>query len=150
MEEQLRDIHIPLEIKWAASLGHQMLALIGLLAVVALVIALYLAFRQTAKKQALSLLELIKRKYDETHDAKECVASLSVLLRRVAITRDKRLAGLTGELWMQHLDPEGSGNKEISDLLLSGPYCKRVESDKMYELIALCKRYISKGKERSP
>ena len=77
----------------------------------------------------------------------ELLPQLSVLLRRVAITRFPRhhVAALTGERWLAFLDStlgDGSPFQSGSGRALhDGPYARRAEVD-VEALLALCERWI--------
>lgn len=143
MLEELKDIHLPEPISWwPPAAGWWLLAFAALLL---LVFAVRYLRRPTLKKMALSILDRIEKEYKETNDCAKCLKELSVLLRRVAITKEARCAGLTGAAWLEHLD-RGMKEPEFSqgagELLLSGPYQGHVESDQVPKLMQLCRKWM--------
>lgn len=85
--------------------------------------------------QRLASIELknIARDFDIHNSNDRLLKDLSVFLRRVALhDNQKRVAGLTGTEWLQHLDelsqyPIFMSN--YSDVLLAGPYKKDISFD---------------------
>jgi hypothetical protein len=102
----LRDIHLPGDPSWwPPAPGWWVLA--TLLAALAFACARWLPRawrRRGARRDALRELEALRRH----RVAPALVAELSVLLRRVAMSRDLRreVAGLSGESWLAYLDRE--------------------------------------------
>jgi len=148
---QLRDIHLPAPISWWPPAPGWWMLLALLLITIMLGYWLLRRRRQSAwRRQALSELQQLR-----DSDAATMVAQLSVLLRRVAISRypQAEVASLTGEAWLAFLDsslddgsPFQSGPGRV---LLIGPYAAAVDIDTP-ALLALAERWITrvKGVER--
>ncbi len=145
--DMLRDIHLP----EAISMGTDKYLIITLAMILgAIVIALICYFlkkllRPTLKKEALFHLAAIEESFLATSDSKKCLMDLSGLLRRVAITKDKQNASLTGINWLKYLDGEikqDDFENGVGRALLIGPYSRTIENTDVYKLIDLCKRFL--------
>lgn len=140
---QLRDIHMPAPVSWWPP-APGWWALLALLPItVALAYAIHV-HRRRNRWRGGALTELARLR-DEPPE--RLLRELSVLLRRVAISRFPRheVAALTGEDWLAFLDrtlgdgmPFRSGAGRV---LLSGPYARNAEVDAA-SLLALCERWI--------
>jgi len=107
--------------------------------------------RQTIKKQAIKTLNLIETSFNESADANTCLSEISVLLRRVTISRNPQDAGLTGPAWLKSLDllskshvakPEFS--EGIGRILLTGPYQAQVGNEDAVQLLQLCRKAVNR------
>lgn len=146
MGEELRDIHLPNAISWwPPAPGWWLTAILIIVALVLLVLGIRYLLRPTMKKQAMTIINYIAKNYERTNDSKLCLTELSVLLRRVAITKNSINAGLTGPAWLQYLD-QGIGQPEFSQgvgkVFLSGPYQPSFDNDHIPQIIDLCKRWV--------
>lgn len=148
---QLRDIHMPPPVSWWPPAPGWWLVL-ALLLITAL-ITYWLVRRHKGnswRREALAELAHLQGDSEVT-----MVAQLSVLLRRVAISRypQAEVASLTGEAWLAFLDETlGEGTPFQSGagrVLLSGPYATTADVDAT-ALHALAERWIKrvKGGER--
>lgn len=142
---QLRDIHLPAPVSWwpPAPGWWGVLALLLLLGALAYVF--YSRRRRNRwRRSALSELEGLRDAAPE-----QMLRGLSVLLRRVAISRFPRrdVAALTGEAWLVFLDRIlGDGTEfqsGVGRVLISGPYADDARVDGAY-LLALCERWIKR------
>jgi hypothetical protein len=101
----LRDIHLPQPIGWwPPAIGWWLLVVLVPLLIAALIWLTRRARRMTPAK--LALCELDRLQADEITSPQEKAATLSALLRRVAITLFPRqeVAGLAGDEWLRWLD----------------------------------------------
>jgi Domain of unknown function (DUF4381) len=142
---KLRDIHLPDPVSWwPPAPGWWLLAA---LIVIAFATA-YLIFRRRRRDRwRHTALEELGRLRGGT--GQQFLGGVSVLLRRVAVTRFPRheVAALTGVDWLAFLDrtlgdgtPFQSGSGRI---LASGPYTDTADVDTA-ALLALCERWIKR------
>ena len=147
---QLRDIHTPgVPEFWPPAPGWWLLAVAAIILLVWLGIKLrhYLRFRRQ-RNQVLQMLDELAGRFDSAQ-APEWLSELSILLRRVALTRFPRrqVASLHGRDWLHFLDQTG-GNGRFSDgpgqVIASGPYQResRIEPG---ALISLARDWIRKN-----
>lgn len=111
--EELRDIHLPPSpALWPPAIGWWVLALLALIALGFLVQQLLRLYRrQRRRRAAFAALQHARRALQG--DVRDLAAELSVLLRRVALTRFPRhqVAALSGEAWLQFLDETGGAGR---------------------------------------
>jgi hypothetical protein len=144
----LRDIHLPPAPSWWPPAPGWWLLAAG---VVALALAcVWFARRHTrtrTRRGALDALAALARDYAATHDAHALAAALSVLLRRLALGAlpRERVAGLTGERWIDALDalvPAGRRfDAAARRALAEAPYRGNAACD-AEALIAACERWL--------
>lgn len=111
--DTLRDLHLPDPVGWWPPAPGWWL----LLLLVAAVIAGVLLWRRQRfhalawKREALAEWQSIHARFLHDRDNTRLLADLSVLLKRVCISRHGReqSAGLTGEQWLAFLDQTGGG-----------------------------------------
>jgi len=144
---QLRDIHLPAPVSWwPPAPGWWLLAaiLLGLI-----IIGYWLIRRHRInrwRRQALAQLAQLKAGEDAT-----VAAQLSVLLRRVAISRypQAKVAALTGEAWLTFLDDTLDSGTPFQTgpgrALVTGPYTAEAEIDAP-ALLSLAERWIKRVK----
>jgi hypothetical protein len=140
---QLHDIHLPAAVSWWPPAPGWWGVLALVLIVAGLVYVIYTRRRRN-RWRAKALAELARLR-----DAapERLLRDLSVLLRRVAISRFPRhdVAALTGEAWLAFLDRSLGDAKAFQSgagrVLLSGPYASNAEVDTA-SLIVLCERWI--------
>lgn len=144
---QLYDIHLPPPVSWWPPAPGWWLLLILLLVTALTSYWLVRKHRHNRwRRQALAELAQLQEESEES-----LVAQLSVLLRRVAISRypQAEVASLTGEAWLAFLDETlGDGTPFQSGAgraLLAGPYAARVEIDAP-ALLSLTERWIKRVK----
>jgi len=129
VELPLKDIHLPEPVGWwPPAPGWWLL----LLVVTVLMLLLWYGLRRRRQRlllQRCAMRELqdIQADYSSNQDAHLLIRSLSVLLRRVAISVDARdaVAGLTGRHWLECLDSmvgKPLFNNETGVQLINAPY----------------------------
>jgi hypothetical protein len=142
---QLRDIHLPAAVSWWPPAPGWWGVLALVLIAAGLVFVLY-ARRRRNRWRAKALAELARLR---DANPESLLRDLSVLLRRVAISRFPRhdVAALTGEAWLAFLDRTLGDAKGFQSgagrVLLSGPYAGNAEVDTA-SLLALCERWIKR------
>lgn len=133
MYEQLRlkDIHLPDPVSWwPPAAGWWLLAAIALLLGLAawkLAVVLRRALaRRRLRRQALDELRRISRELEARGDSARALESLSVLLRRVAVTvfSDRGVPGRAGSAWVDWLVRTGPEGLDYGSLaaLAEAPY----------------------------
>lgn len=149
----LRDIHLPPEIgSWPPGPGWWVLAAAVLIGLSVLVWWRYRTSR--IRRAALGTLKRLERDYRRSGDAYSFVTELSVLLRRVALSRSQRaeVASLLDEEWLQWLDqdaPDKPFSQGAGRVLATLPYQRPplVLGDNLdRELRVLARRFILGGK----
>jgi hypothetical protein len=151
---QLRDIHMPEQVSWwPPAIGWWLLLAIMLLAIFAFRFGHRRRKRNAWRRTALDALQQLRGQYQSDSLAPQRIVSeLSVLMRRVAISRFPReeAAQLSGEAWLEFLDRnrrEGVAFKtELGRLLVVAPYAQQtsITADEMNKLFALCENWIAK------
>lgn len=147
VELPLRDIHLPGPVSfWPLPVGFWLgLLLLALLGVSAY---LFLKWRQkpNLKKEAKEAIQKIEEAFKQEGDTQKAVASLSVLLRRIAISyfgEDK--AAVTGKKWLLLLDT-GLKTREFSEgvgkRFLDAPYSPALSCEECSMLLELCKKRV--------
>ncbi|NOX09402.1 MAG: DUF4381 domain-containing protein [Gammaproteobacteria bacterium] len=146
--DPLRDIHLPDAIGWWPPAIGWWLLLAGLLI---LIIVLRLIYSRRIKNRwrqsALQEWREIQVLQDDPQRQTEIISRISILLRRVAITRfpQQEVAGLTGEAWLQFLDQTMDQEKPFQQgegrLLITAPYQQTTVTD-THVLLALCQRWL--------
>jgi cbb3-type cytochrome oxidase subunit 3 len=144
----IRDIHLPEAISWwPPALGWWLLAII-LLLLSALMFWLYRRItRNTVIKAAKKLLFEIKQ--DSRRESSKKLKELSVLVRRVAISKvgRKECAGLTGQQWLEFLDRSVKGSPfttGIGRLFINAPYQKIAPTElEIIQLTSLCEDWLN-------
>lgn len=145
----LKDIHLPQDISWwPLSIGWWIIIAALVLGLFAYCVCRYLT-KPTLKKSASHELSNIEKKFNDNQDAILCLKELSVFLRRVSISKDspQKVAGLTGDKWLNHLDSslkEPEFNSPTGQILIKGPYCGRVERGSVIELLKLCHKWVER------
>lgn len=142
----LRDIHLPDPISWwPPPLGWWYAAAAAILLLSLTLFCIYRVLRQSTKKQANKVLKEIETTFQQSNNGVRCIAELSILLRRIVITRDPKSAGITGKAWLQLLD--GPHTQEFSQgigqILLTAPYQPNVDSEEVSALITLCRKVVN-------
>lgn len=132
---ELRDIHLPAPIEtWPPAIGWWLLALMGVIIVVAIGYGLWRYWRANQyRREAIRQLRQLRQQHATV--SSDYLYQYTTLLKRVALTRYPRaqVAALTGEDWVAFLD-ETSGGKEFSmgvgQVLIQGQYQAAVANDK--------------------
>lgn len=144
---ELAPIHLPADVSaWPPALGWWIvLALI--LALMAAAFLWYRHFRRLAfRREALALLGEIEKQQDLA--PLQRIDAVSALLKRVAITAHgrERVAGRTGDSWLQFLDASGKTNgftQGPGRILGASRFQPNITLDTP-ALIALCRDWIQK------
>ena len=151
---QLRDIHLPAPISWwPPAPGWWLLA--GM--VVALMLGLYALIRRYRRNDwrrvALRELTRLREQHEsQQHAPHNIVSGLSVLLRRVAISRFPReeVAVLNGDAWLGFLDSSVSGETSFQSglgrLLTVAPYTPKavIAPDALLKLFVMSEKWMNK------
>ena len=142
----LRDIHAPPPVSWWPPAPGWWL----LLVVIIVVLLVWWRWRRARpwRRHALRELQQLELEFGTTGDVVLCVAQVSVLLRRVALSvrTPVTAAALTGDAWLKYLDELGSTQQfstGIGRVLISAPYA-RAESVDVPGLIILTRRWLKK------
>ena len=147
----LKDIHLPDAVSWwPPALGYWLLLALIIL-IVAGVYSIYLIRRRNrVKKSALAELKIIRQHYLQQPDDKTLVNSLSVLLRRAAISSHPRsdCASLTGKAWLAWLDKHLKQTPGFLDgpgyLLLEFNYSDSSHANDIQQLLSLTENWLKK------
>ena len=142
----LRDIHAPPPVAWWPPAPGWWL----LLVVVFVVALLWWRLRRARpwRRDALRELRALELEFGATGDVVTCVAQVSVLLRRVALSvrAPAMAAALTGDAWLNYLDELGRTQQfstGIGRVLISAPYA-RAETVDVPQLIKLAQRWLKR------
>jgi len=149
---QLRDIHLPQSVSWWPLAPGWWLILAGIL--VLMIAAWWLMrHRQQGRWQRDALLQLqqelqqLRLDYQQTEDGSAACATLSSLMRRVAIGLfpASSIAGTHGEQWLHFLDaqaliPERFCQSEWGEMLLNAPFS--ADQVNPLPLINLCQQWM--------
>jgi Domain of unknown function (DUF4381) len=146
----LKDIHLPQALSWWPPAPGWWILLALIFCVAASAYWLYQR-RQRIKRSAVNMarveLDSLQSQYASHQDARQFIADLSILLRRLSISAFPRTetASLTGEAWLQFLDsplqntPFTSGAGRI---LIEAPYRPDVKEAELQPLIEVCHLWI--------
>lgn len=134
----LRDIHLPDPVSWwPPALGWWLVAaLLLLLAVLACRMRRYARAarrRRLLRREALAELDAIERRLVERGEPADAMESVSVLLRRVAVTvfDGRAPAGVSGRDWVEWLRCNAPADVDVNALRSLGdaPYRPRPDVD---------------------
>lgn len=148
----LRDIHLPEQINWfPPATGWWLLIIFVPITSYFLIALLQKFFRKTAIKEAQKLLLQLEK--NEALTSLDKVRELSILLRRVAISREskkEKMNGLTGRAWLDYLDQslkDAPFKNGVGSCLANVPYQKElsVETD-LVALFALARKWLNSQK----
>lgn len=132
----LKDIHLPDPVSWwPPAIGWWLLPVVVLLLAFLIRrsagLVRRLLARRRLRRQALRELERIRRDYETEGDPARALRSLSILMRRVAITvfPDQGVPGRSGRAWLEWLARTGPERFDRAPLeaLLDGPYRPAVD-----------------------
>lgn len=142
----LHDIHAPPPVSWwPPAFGWWLLLLV---VVVAVALWWWRRPARAWRRAALRELQALELEFRATGEVVSCVAQMSMLLRRVALTvrPSASVAALTGDAWLKFLDETGRTQKfsaGIGRVLTSAPYAP-AETVELTELFTLVRRWIKK------
>jgi len=144
-EIALRDIHLPDPVSWwPPAIGWWLLLALLILLPIIIWAMRKLKARQALRKQALAELSSIETNFDQHQNSQQLVSELSILLRRICISRFPRhdVAGLNGEAWTDFLNSQANSfDAETSQALISGPFQKQCDISSQ-TLISACRHWI--------
>jgi hypothetical protein len=142
----LRDIHLPGEVAWwPPAPGWWLLLLIAL--GVAAHFALRYA-RQYRERAALKALAQVVASLEQGVEPSQCVARLSSIMRRFAMsiaTRPGLVAGLVGDRWLRYLDSHWERESFSSGpgrALIVAPYAPACSRADALELVHVCTEWV--------
>ena len=145
----LRDIHLPPDPGvWPPAPGWWFLALVLVLAAIALAWwQRSVARRRRPHREALRALADLRDALAKGEAPHRIASESASLLRRVALARfpRQRVAGLSGQSWLEFLVANGGGPEFASgeaERLISAPYAPRIGLDEAESVIGLCERWI--------
>ena len=142
----LRDIHTPPPVSWWPPAPGWWLLLA--LVLIALWTSWWVWRARPWRRQALRELQELELEFGVTGDVAKCVAQVSVLLRRVALSvrTPAASAALTGDAWLKYLDQIGRMQQfhaGIGRALITAPYAL-AESVDVPQLIKLARRWMKR------
>ncbi|MCD6055492.1 MAG: uncharacterized protein K0R12_454 [Gammaproteobacteria bacterium] len=145
---QLRDLHMPASVSAGQPLS-LLVTVLGFIILLSLIGLYYWRRRRcsTALEEALQILAEIELKQKE-NQSYNGLADLSILMRRVALSRFSRkaVACLHGEAWLDFLNKTGNTAVFIQSpgsYLAEGPYCSSIDLD--WEALFFCvKKWMKK------
>ncbi len=150
----LRDIHLPEAVGWWPPAPGWWLLVVIVLVLILLLIRGLQRRRQRLSLQRSAMCELqdIEAVYASNRNAQSLIQSLSVLLRRVAISVDARdaVAGLTGRRWLDYLDSMVENplfNNTTGEQMINAPYQADPDID-ADALLAASRQWIEKVSKR--
>ncbi len=141
---ELRDVILPPDPSfWPPAIGWWLLAV---LAVVLAVSALYGIRYFSARLARTSVVNKVSNL--KQLDSKTAVVELSILLKKIAVTKYPRaqVAGLTGSSWLEFLDQSGDTDQFTRGpgrILATAPYSKQIAED-LNPLFDLCENWVRK------
>ena len=145
--QELRDIHLPDPISWWPPAFGWWMVIVALVMMVSLILwARSHRKRTRPRRVALAQLEQVKQQYAVQADDQWAITEVSHLLRRYALVVFSRskVAGLSGQSWLQFLDTTGHTNQFSEGpgrSLRSGPYQSHGPTSAS-ELLPLVERWI--------
>lgn len=145
--QNLRDVHMPDPISWwPPAVGWWMI--MGLLIIGVSLVLWARASRQRTRPRrvALAQLEQVKQQYAAHANDQWAITQVSDLLRRyaLAVFSRSRVAGLSGQSWLNFLDTTGSTNQFSEgpgQSLRSSPYQPHAPTSAS-DLLPLVERWI--------
>ncbi len=149
----LRDIHLPPPVSWwPPAPGWWLLAALVVLLALGVYAWRRLRTRERWRAYALGQLADLRARHAQAATPSSSLRELSVLLRRVAISRFPReeVAALSGDAWLAFLDcsfgDEPVFRSAAGQLLSIGPYAREasVEPQSINALFDLCERWLKK------
>ncbi len=151
----LRDIHLPDAIAWwPPAFGWWIVVALVVILGIVLAVQAWLQRRHRAARRAL---KDILRALESGAEPAECVSNASIVLRRFAMTMNRKssdVAGLVGEAWLEYLagrtrDPDFTVGS--ARLLLDAPYraSGSVTTEQAQSLCRVCVDWINRQPVRA-
>lgn len=132
-ELPLRDIHLPEPVGWWPPASGWWLLAIMLLGAIVFLLVRWRNRRRRERALNLALRELDHLQHAYQANSKTLLRELSVLLRRVAISRyGRKVAGFTGRAWVTFLDDKAGKplfTGQLEPLITESPYRPEKEAD---------------------
>jgi hypothetical protein len=146
IELDLRDIHLPESVPWWPPAPGWWLSALLLILIAAAGWWWLRARRQPLKRQALRELGGIRRAFEDGAGSARVLAEISVLIRRIAISRRGRAeaASLSGEAWQDcigAISGDPAFDRAQLDLLSRGRYQRDPHAD-IHALLVACERWL--------
>lgn len=145
----LRDIHMPGPISWWPPAPGWLILLTLLIVgtIVAVLYARYQRKRNRIRRVSLKEIDAIQEAFQVHKNDMRLVRELSVLLRRVGVSRYHRadVASLTGTAWMSFLDRNLVGKPFSAGcgiVLMTAPYQRNPDID-ANALLSCCRSWIA-------
>ena len=140
--QDLRDVIPPLEPGfWPPAIGWWLVAILILILIAAIIYSIKLAIVRYSRHSIVQQIDKIAGLQPP-----QAIAELSILMRRVAITRYPRsaVAGLTGQAWLEFLDQSGNTNQftqGVGRMLTIAPYSANKQFD-LDSLREVCREWV--------
>ncbi len=145
----LRDIHLPEAVAWwPPAFGWWIV--VALLVIIGVVLGVR-AWQQRRHRAARRALKNIVRALENGAEPANCVSDASIVLRRFAMTINRKsadVAGLAGQAWLEYLagktrDPQFADGD--ARLLLDAPYraAENVTMEQAQTLCRVCEDWIN-------
>lgn len=146
IELDLRDIHLPESLPWWPLAPGWWILLVLLLLIAILAWWYARARRRSLKRCGLDELARIRAAFDQGASASRVLADVSMLLRRVAISRRGRqpAASLSGAGWqacLAELSADNAFDSAQLEMLSRGRYRRDPDCD-VGQLLAACDRWL--------
>ncbi len=127
----LRDIHLPETISWfPPAIGWWIILFLIPISTYFLIALIQRLRQKTAIKEARKLLKQLQQ--NDSLNELEKVRELSILLRRVAVSKNPESGSLTGRAWLDYLDrslKNAPFKNGIGQCLAHTPYQKALPAD---------------------
>lgn len=143
----LQDIKLPAGVSmWPPALGFIIIAVLVAAGCVAFIAWLWLKYKRRYRSLALQELAKIAANAQQ-QGALRTVQSISILLRRAALTRYKRreVAALNSVAWLKFLDKTAKTqdfSQGIGRLLIDAPYRAQYQQEVPRELFSLVEKWL--------
>ena len=139
---QLRDVILPPDpVFWPPALGWWLLLIGSIAALVGAVYLVRLVYWRLHRKSLVKEVDALA-----CLQPQQAVVELSVLMRRIAITKYSRnaVAGLSGDAWLEFLDESGETDQFTrgpGQLLASAPYSDKAPGQ-LTPLFEVCRNWV--------
>ena len=140
--QDLRDVIPPPEPGfWPPAIGWWLVTILILILIAAIIYSIKLAIVRYSRHSIVQQIDEIAGLQPP-----QAIAELSILMRRVAITRFPRsaVAGLTGQAWLEFLDQSGNTDQftqGVGRMLTIAPYSANKQFD-LDSLREICREWV--------